>query len=92
MKLTDQLQNWYTQWKKPKIEQTKVVGANYLSEKKAKMIKVGEHLYDDMIDSTEGANGGVYIPQTGAEHDGLRSKRGLDDFCRNVQNDYNDSY
>lgn len=89
MKLTDQLENWYTQWKKAKRAQSNVVGANYVPENKAKKIRVGEHLYDDMIESTEAANGGVYIPQTGAEHDGWRSKRGLSDICRNVQADYN---
>jgi hypothetical protein len=92
IKLTHQFQSWYTHWMKTNSEHIKVVGADYVSDKTVRKIKVGEHLYDDVIESTEAANGGVYIPQTGAERDGWRSKRGLSDFCRNVQADYNNNY
>ncbi|KAJ4362326.1 Trafficking protein particle complex subunit 31 [Neocucurbitaria cava] len=70
MAFVDKMKCWYEEWKKPEEETPKVVGANYLDDgKKAR-------IYEDMVEMPEG-----YL-QTGAEHDGWRSKRGLEAVCR----------
>jgi hypothetical protein len=83
MKTHDEFERWYTEWKKPKKDEIKVVGANYVSRDdgdKRQKIRLGEDFYEDMTEHRE--DGDMYIPQTGAEHAGWRSKRGLEDICR----------
>lgn len=89
MKTTDQYERWYMQWKKPKEEVPKVIGADYGTSKDTKKIKIGVDLYDDMTELRDEMSGSVYIPATGAEHAGRRSRRSLRNFTRSVQDNYN---
>jgi hypothetical protein len=89
-KLTTQFRGWYERWRKPKNDNVKVVGADYMKAKGGKKIHDEGNMYNDICAFGE-ANGADNIPQTGAEHDDWRSQRGLRDFCRNVQANYNNS-
>jgi hypothetical protein len=87
MKIVDGFKKWYKEWKKPKDEKVKVVGADYVDDKKKKF-KIGIDISDD----TDGFQQDSRIPETGAEHDGWRSKRGLEAICRQAQAGANSSY
>lgn len=77
MAFVDKLKCWYEEWRKPEEETPKVVGANYVEDgKKAR-------IYEDTVEVPEG-----YL-QTGAEHDGWRSKRGLEAVCRYAETRHN---
>ena len=82
--LADHLQQWYTDWKKPKVPTRQVVGANYVDEKRDKGDVNLNKLYADMVDLT--VNG--HVP-TGAEHDGSRSTRSLQTICCNAEERHN---
>ncbi|CAO2655186.1 Nn.00g102500.m01.CDS01 [Neocucurbitaria sp. VM-36] len=75
--MTENFKRWYEEWKKPKEETRKVVGANYVNDDKKTRI------YEDMVEMSDG-----YL-QTGAEHDGRRSKRGLEAVCRYAESRHN---
>jgi hypothetical protein len=85
MTITDKLKRWYKDWKKPKDEINQVVGSAEYTEAK-NISKKGVDLYEDMIETPEGLEG---YPETGAEHDGWRSKRGLRAICRQAEARHN---
>jgi chromosome segregation ATPase len=83
--ITDKFGRWYKDWKKPKDEVAQVVGsAEYAEAKNAG--KKGVDLYEDMIEAPEGWE---RYPETGAEHDGWRSKRSLRAICRQAEARHN---
>lgn len=63
---------WYEEWKTPKEEVCKGVGADYVDDGKNKDTKI----YEDSVEMSDG-----YM-ETGAEHDGKTSKRELEAICR----------
>ncbi|KAF2678532.1 hypothetical protein K458DRAFT_348231, partial [Lentithecium fluviatile CBS 122367] len=73
MVTTEELVNWYGQWKKPQDEKVTIVGATYIESKKN---GIAGDTYGDDHDQLKDC------PQTGVEHDGWRSKRGLEAICR----------
>jgi chromosome segregation ATPase len=79
MQITENFKRWYKEWKKPKEAVKKVVGANYLDDEKRKA-----KIYEDMIEMPDG-----YM-ETGAEHDGWRSKRAMEAVCRHAEARYNE--
>jgi chromosome segregation ATPase len=79
MQITENFKTWYTEWKKPKLEVKKVVGANYMDDEK-KRAKICE----DLIEMPNG-----YM-ETAAEHDGWRSKHALEEVCCHAEARYND--
>jgi hypothetical protein len=85
MTITDKLKRWYKDWKKPKDDIHQVVGsAEYIEAKNIN--EKGVDLYEDMIETPEGWEG---YPETGAEHDGWRSKRSLRAICRQAEARHN---
>jgi hypothetical protein len=86
MKIVDGFKRWYKEWKKPKVEEVKVIGAEYVDDKKEKF-KIGIDISDDMNEFSRDSR----ILETGAEHDGWRSKRGLEAICREAQVKANNS-
>jgi hypothetical protein len=85
MTITDKLKRWYKDWKKPKDEAHQVVGsAEYIEARNIN--EKGVNLYEDMIETPEGWEG---YPETGAEHDGWRSKRSLRAICRQAEARHN---
>jgi chromosome segregation ATPase len=84
MSVTDQLQRWYEEWKKPKEEIRQVVGASYNCNKENGKTAIDlEKLYADMVELVDGQQ------QTGAEHDGPRSKHSLEKICRKAEDRHN---
>ncbi|KAF1837744.1 hypothetical protein BDW02DRAFT_518218 [Decorospora gaudefroyi] len=83
MKITENFTTWYDEWKKPVDEVRKVVGADYLNDEKKKKDKKEAKIYEDMIDMPDSCM------ETGAEHDGWRSKRALVGVCRQAEARYN---
>jgi hypothetical protein len=82
--ITEQMQHWYNDWKKPKEPTLQVVGANYMSSKKGGEAVINvEKLYADMVQLVDGHQ------QTGSEHDGPRSKHGLENICRKAEERHN---
>lgn len=77
MAITDNLTRWYNEWKKPKLEVKQVVGANYVDDEKSARV------YEDMVEMPNG-----YL-ETGAEHDGWRSRRALEVVCRQAEDKHN---
>ncbi|KAF2848179.1 hypothetical protein T440DRAFT_509742 [Plenodomus tracheiphilus IPT5] len=67
---------WYKEWKKPQEEVRQVVGADYVDDERDKKKMNDKKIYEDLIEMPKG-----YI-ETAAEHDGRRSKRGLEAICR----------
>ncbi|KAI2484535.1 hypothetical protein Ptr902_03475 [Pyrenophora tritici-repentis] len=78
MNITKKFKEWYKENMKPKVEMRRVVGATYPEDdkKKAKM-------YEDMVEMPDG-----YI-ETGAEHDGWRSKRSAEAVYRRADARHN---
>jgi hypothetical protein len=76
MKMTDNLVEWYEQWKKPEGAKDGVVGANYVDTGKSH-----REMFEDDLEVVQ------EYPLTGAEHDGWRSKRGLEAVCRQAMGD-----
>lgn len=82
--ITEQIQRWYKDWKKPKEATRQVVGANYTSNKERGKAAVNlDKLYADMIELVDGHQ------QTGAEHDGPRSRDSLETTCRRAEERHN---
>jgi hypothetical protein len=79
MQIIRNFKTWYKEWKKPKLEVKKVVGANYMDDEKKRA-----KIYEDLIKMPDG-----YM-ETAAEHDGWRSKRALEEVCRHVETRYNE--
>jgi hypothetical protein len=79
MSIAQKFKIWYEGWKEPKEEVRNVVGANYLDDEKKKNARI----YEDMVEMPDG-----YM-ETGAEHDGQRSKRSLESVCRHAEARYN---
>ncbi|KAH9877789.1 hypothetical protein J1614_003006 [Plenodomus biglobosus] len=71
---------WYEEWKTHKEEVRKVIGADYVVDDKKKETKI----YEDFIEMSDG-----YM-ETGAEHDGKRSKRELEAICRRSEATHNE--
>jgi DNA repair exonuclease SbcCD ATPase subunit len=78
MKMTDKLVEWYDQWKKPEEAKDGVVGANYVHSRKSQT-----DMFEDGLEVLQ------EYPQTGAEHDGWRSKRALEAVCRQAMGAHN---
>jgi chromosome segregation ATPase len=79
MNMTERFKEWYKDWKTSTGEANKVVGSEGVNDEKKKL----EKLYGDMIEMPNG-----YI-ETGAEHDGWRSKRAAEAVCRHVEARHN---
>lgn len=78
--ITNQLQGWYEGWKKPKAATQEVVGQEYTQNKESGKSAVDMvKLYADMIEFVDGHQ------ETGAEHDGPRSKLSLETVCRKAE-------
>ncbi len=69
--VTQQLQHWYTELKKPKEVTLQVVGTDYAPGEEEETAIKQDKLYADMVELVDGHT------QTAAEHDGPRSKRAL---------------
>jgi hypothetical protein len=80
---TDKFERWYKDWKEPNVEIKRVVGAYYKEDETT--TQKGANLHDDMVEAPEGWEGYV---ETGAEHNGWRSKRGLEAICREAETCY----
>jgi hypothetical protein len=78
MKMTDNLVEWYEQWKKPEVTKDGVVGANYVNSHKSHT-----EIFDEDLEVVQ------EHPLTGAEHDGWRSKHGLEAVCRQAMGAHN---
>ncbi|KAF2438374.1 hypothetical protein P171DRAFT_371433 [Karstenula rhodostoma CBS 690.94] len=77
-----QMQSWYDEWKKPEEAVKQVVGANYVDEKRKDKADVDlEKLLGDLVEHGH--------EMTGAEHDGPRSKHGLETMCRKAETLHN---
>lgn len=85
MSITEQMQHWYEDWKKLQEGTQHVVGATYIKDNKndGKPAVDLEKLYADMVELVDGHQ------QTGAEHDGPRSRNGLDTICRKAEKRHN---
>jgi hypothetical protein len=82
--ITEEMQRWYDERKKSKDVTQQVVGATYIdSEKSDNAASSREKLYADMIELVDGHQ------QTGAEHNGPRSKRSLETTCRKAEERHN---
>ncbi|KAF2260385.1 hypothetical protein CC78DRAFT_547588 [Lojkania enalia] len=86
MKITDELERWYKQWKKPKEV---VVPGSELVEDERKKIRIGADIYADSNKWWGRVDRELGVTETGAEHDGWVSKRGLLNICRHAQASYN---
>jgi phage shock protein A len=76
------MQAWYDDWKKPKEPSKTVIGADYVDDKKSDKVPVNlDKLFADMVEDGH--------QQTGAEHDGWRSKQSLDTICRKAEERHN---
>ena len=82
--MTKEMQCWYDGWKKSKDTTQQVVGAAYIDIEKSNQAasSLGK-LYGDMIELVDGHQ------QTGAEHNGPRSKRSLEATCRKAEARHN---
>ncbi|KAF3032007.1 TRAPP subunit trs31 [Didymella heteroderae] len=76
---TQHMQQWHTDWKKPKQPSRQVAGANYVDKKEDKGRMDLNKLYADMVGLVDGHE------QTGAEHDGWRSTHNTQTTCRKAQ-------
>jgi chromosome segregation ATPase len=82
--ITEETQRWYDEWNKSKDITQQVVGATYIdNEESDKAASSREELYADMIELVDGHQ------QTGAEHNGPRTKRSLETTCRNAEERHN---
>ncbi|KAI4694515.1 hypothetical protein J4E81_006734 [Alternaria sp. BMP 2799] len=80
MNLMERFKEWYKDWKKASTgEVRKVVGSEGVDDEKKKL----EKLYGDMVEMPDG-----YM-ETAAEHDGWRSKRGVQAVCRHAEARHN---
>lgn len=81
--VTMQLQDWYDEWTKLKEPVQKVVGADYVDDKKSgKAVVELDKLFGDSVEHGH--------QMTVAEHDGPRSKEGLETICRKDEARHNE--
>ena len=82
--ITEEMQRWYDERRKSKDATQQVVGATYIDGEKSDSAALSrEKLYADMIELVDG------YQQTGAEHNGPRSKRSLETTCRKAEERHN---
>jgi hypothetical protein len=82
--ITEEMQRWYDGWRKSKDTTQEVVGATYIhTEQSGESAPSLGKLYGDMIELVDGHQ------QTGAEHNGPRSKRSLETTCRKTGERHN---
>ncbi len=77
MTMTENLKLWYEEWNKVKEVDYEVVGMDDEDEDKTGRI------FEDMGEPLDG------LVQTGAEHDGRRSKAALEAICRSAEEQHN---
>jgi chromosome segregation ATPase len=77
--MTERFEEWYKEWKASAAKPRKVVGSEGVDDEKKKF----EKLYGGMVEMPEG-----YM-ETGAEHDGWRSKRAAQAVCRHAEARHN---
>ncbi|KAF2997048.1 TRAPP subunit trs31 [Curvularia kusanoi] len=83
LSITEEMQRWYDGWKKGKDGIHQSVFAYLSSDKSDKARLHYEKLYGDMVGLVDGHE------QTGAEHDGPRSKHSLETTCRKAEERHN---